>query len=125
MSVLLKFSKQLRANQTEAEKIFWSMVRANRFHGLKFKRQIQINGYIVDFVCLSLNLIVEIDGAQHTPENDAVRSENLKSAGFHVKRYWNEEILRNPEGVYAELENTILGIQTPLPNPLPMGEGTL
>lgn len=123
MPHLLDFAKHLRTNQTEAEKIFWSIVRAKRFHDLKFKRQIQMNGFIVDFVCFQLNLVVEIDGGQHTAEADLKKTTSLESAGFLVKRYWNEEILNNPEGVYSDLENLIFSIHTPLPNPLPRGEG--
>lgn len=72
--------------------MLWSRLRAKRF-GLKFRRQVPIGKYIVDFVCLEKNLIIEVDGAQYAEnENDKVHTAYLKKQGFQVIRFWNKEI---------------------------------
>ena len=78
----------------------WSMVRAKRLGGYKFKRQEQIGDYIVDFVCFEARLIVEVDGSQHADNPaDEQRDGWLRAQGFHVLHIWNNEVLSNPEGV--------------------------
>lgn len=73
---LLYHARQMRSEQTPAEKMLWECLRAHRFHGLKFKRQKPMGGYIVDFICMEKLLIVELDGAHHLQqqEYDAERS---------------------------------------------------
>ena len=61
----LGHAKKLRSNMTDAERRLWYRLRAHRFGGVKFKRQVPIGPYIVDFACLSRKLILEIDGGQH------------------------------------------------------------
>lgn len=55
-------AKTLRSQMTPAEKILWYNLRAHRFHNYKFRRQVSVEKYIVDFVCFSADLIIEIDG---------------------------------------------------------------
>jgi very-short-patch-repair endonuclease len=94
------FAKAMRRNPTDAERRLWSILRAGRLEGLKFKRQQPIAGYIVDFVCLELKLIVEADGSQHAePEADTTRDAALTALGYRVLRFWNNDILTNPDGV--------------------------
>lgn len=122
--MLLDCARNLRANQTKAETIFWSKVRAKRFLGLKFKRQERMSGYIVDFVCYEARLIIELDGSQHCNNmNDIVRTKELEDMGFLVKRYWNNQILQNIEDVLYDIQNTIQGPQNPLPTLSLQGEG--
>ncbi len=84
--------RKLRHNSTPEERRLWSRLRAKRF-GLKFRRQVPIGKYIVDFTCLEKNLIIELDGSQHAEnENDKVRTEYLEQCGFHVIRFWNKDI---------------------------------
>ncbi len=61
----IKFAKMLRANQTDAELKLWQVLRASRLMGYKFRRQVPIDDFIVDFVCFEQKLIIEIDGGQH------------------------------------------------------------
>ena len=119
---LLPFAKQMRGEPTQAETKLWSLLRANRLGGLKFKRQEQIGNYIVDFVCFGSRLIVEADGAQHAEdERDGMRDAWLEGQGFRVLRFWNNDILANPEGVARVIADAS---QPPLPNPSPVeGEG--
>ena len=94
------FAKQLRRNATDAERVVWSMLRAGRLDGLKFKRQIQLGPYIVDFVCFDEKLIVEVDGSQHAgSESDARRDAYFATAGYRTLRVWNRDALTNRTGL--------------------------
>lgn len=112
----------MRREPTEAEAKLWSMLRGKRVGGLKFKRQEQLGDYIVDFVCFGARLIVEADGSQHAESRrDAVRDAWLKAQGFRVLRFWNNDILENPDGVARVILDAA---HAPLPNPSPeVGEG--
>ena len=107
MKNLKKLVKDLRKNQTLPEQIFWHKIRARRFSNYKFRRQVQIGNYIVDFVCRKKKIIIEIDGGQHnTPEEiiyDKKRTEFLNSRGYKVIRFWNSDIDKNIDGVYKVL----------------------
>jgi len=115
---LLNNAKSLRSNQTEAEQRLWYHLRANRFMGLKFKRQKPIGNYIVDFVCLEQKLVIEVDGGQHAEQvaYDRQRDEWLRSQGFTVLRFWNNEVTQQLEGVLAQMRDTIITLS---PAPLP------
>jgi very-short-patch-repair endonuclease len=119
---LLPLAKRMRREPAEAEVKLWSMLRGQRLGGLKFKRQEQLGDYIVDFVCFGARLIVEADGGQHAESNsDAVRDAWLTAQGFRVLRFWNNDILGNPDGVARVILDAAQG---PLPNPSPeVGEG--
>jgi len=78
--VTVKHARTLRKNQTRAENIFWREVRNRLFLNLKFRRQVPIGKYIVDFVCEQEKLIIELDGDQHAEneEYDEERTECWK-----------------------------------------------
>ena len=99
--------RELRRNQTEAEKALWAHLRNKQFYGMKFFRQYSIGPYILDFYCPNMKLAVELDGGQHnqceSKEYDAVRSEYLKAQGIEVIRFWNHEVLHDMESVLSEL----------------------
>ncbi len=87
----------MRHNSTREERRLWSRLRAKRF-GLKFRRQVPIGKYIVDFACLEKNLVIEVDGSQHAEnEDDKIRTAYLEQSGFKVIRFWNKEINQNLE----------------------------
>lgn len=100
---LTKNARQLRKNQSEAEKLLWSKLRNRQVSNLKFQRQFQIESYIVDFVCREHRLIVELDGGQHNEElakvYDNKRTETLKQLGYNVIRFWNNDVMSNIDGV--------------------------
>ena len=118
---LTSFAKDLRDNSTDAERLFWSRVRAHRLNGQKCKRQQPIGEYIVDFVCLESKLIIELDGGQHAASDaDRRRDTWLRCEGFRVLRFWNNDILTNIDGAIE----TVLQYLTPSPQPSPLkGEG--
>jgi very-short-patch-repair endonuclease len=93
------FAKTMRAEPTDAERRLWQLLRAHRLGAFKFKRQVPIEGYIVDFVCFEAHLIVEADGGQHAGSApDAIRDQRLAALGFRILRVWNTDVLKNPEG---------------------------
>jgi very-short-patch-repair endonuclease len=96
-----KFARTLRRRSTDTEKLLWSRLRGRRFEGIKFKRQVPIANYVVDFVALDLKLIIEVDGGQHDARagNDAKRARVLQEWGYHVIRFWNNDVLGNIDGV--------------------------
>ena len=103
----LEFSKELRSNQTDCENIIWEHLRAKRLNGIKFRRQVPIGKYIVDFVNLGKKLIIELDGSQHI-ENinyDKQRSEYLKMLGYTVLRFFDNDVISNLDGVLNEILN--------------------
>jgi very-short-patch-repair endonuclease len=102
----LRQAKELRSNQTEAEQVLWSMLRANRFHGLHFRRQQIIAGYIVDFYCHARQLVIEVDGKIHDlqQEQDKARENALKELGFQIVRFRNEDVLSSLPEIIQQLE---------------------
>ena len=83
-------------------------LRVNRL-GHKFKRQVPIEGFIVDFVCFQKKLIIELDGGQHLieQEKDNQRTARLEACGFRVLRFWNHEVLQSTEAVLASIHSTL------------------
>ncbi|MFH0934278.1 MAG: DUF559 domain-containing protein [Pseudomonadota bacterium] len=93
--------------------------------GLKFKRQKPIGRYIVDFVCMELKLIIEVDGGQHAEQEkyDGVRDDWLRGEGYTVLRLWNNDVMQNTDGVLEKIRMAVISRPSPLP-PLPQaGEG--
>lgn len=103
---MLENAKLLRSNQTEVEQRLWHRLRAHRFMGLKFKRQKPIGKYIVDFVCVDAQLIIELDGGQHAKAlaYDEERDAFLRSHGFRVLRFWNHEVLQEMDAVLEKIK---------------------
>ena len=80
-----------------------------RLDGIKFRRQVPFKSYTLDFVCFEQKLVVEVDGGQHgNSQTDRSRDALLRAEGFQVARYWNNDVLRNPEGVLTDLLNRLL-----------------
>lgn len=102
-----QIARKLRKNSTSQEQKIWNLLRNRQFLGLKFKRQVPIYNYVVDFVCEEKKLIIEIDGGQHNEPNnideDNIRTNILEKEGYRVIRFWNNEIDNNIEGVYQKL----------------------
>jgi len=119
---LLDNAKLLRHNLTDAEQKLWYHLRAYRFMGRKFKRQKPMGRYVVDFVCLEEKLIIELDGGQHAEsvEYDHVRDSWLRSEGYTVLRFWNNELMNEMDGVLEQIRLVFdSGSQTLSPTPLP------
>lgn len=100
--------RELRRNQTDAERLLWSRLRNKQLCGAKFFRQYSFGPYILDFYCPATKMAVELDGGQHgLPENmayDQARTEYLNADGILVVRFWNSDVMDNMDGVLAQLE---------------------
>ena len=103
---LTALARENRKNPTAAESRIWNEVlRSRQFIHYKFLRQKPIGGYIVDFYCSELQLVIEIDGDSHATqvEYDAERTRFLNALGLTVLRYTNRDVLQNIEGVFEDL----------------------
>ncbi|MFA5393457.1 MAG: DUF559 domain-containing protein [Candidatus Ratteibacteria bacterium] len=116
----ISVARKLRNNPTEAEKRLWQHLKYKQLDGLKFRRQQPVGNYIVDFINFEKMVIIEVDGGQHMEnQNDTERDKWLYQNGFIVLRFWNNDVLKNTEGVLEVIRQ----ICSPLPCPLPPGEG--
>src|SRR3990172_3804845 len=115
-----KLQRSLRRNLTDAERKLWRILRGRQMGGLKFRRQHPFESYILDFACLEKKIVVEIDGGQHQESMavDGIRTKALEDAGFHVLRFWNHEVLQQPEAVAERIWQEVTGKKDP-PSPPP------
>ena len=113
---LIEEAKRMRKEPTEAEAALWELLRDKKL-GDKFRRQHLIDDFIVDFVCLSKNLVIEVDGGYHNDltqkEYDEQRTLFLNEKGFRVIRFTNEEVLGNTEAVLKEIKQELVLPLTP------------
>jgi very-short-patch-repair endonuclease len=118
-------ARQLRNNQTAAEQKLWRSLRQLKARSFHFRRQAPIDGIIVDFVCYSGRLVIEVDGGQHNEEKwctiDGQRDAFLARNNFRVVRFWNNDVLGNLDGVMEKVY-ALLSV-TPTPTPPRKGEG--
>ncbi|HZX92052.1 MAG TPA: DUF559 domain-containing protein [Rudaea sp.] len=121
-----KLQRRLRNSPTDAEHRLWQRLRGRQIEDCKFRRQHPYCDFILDFVCLERQTVVELDGSQHAGANDsdAARTLVLESDGFTVLRFWNNEVFENIEGVLEAIRLCPESRATPFPpNPLLEGEG--
>lgn len=111
-SYLKENSRNLRRNQTKEEKLLWFHLRNKKISNYQFYRQKPIDDYIVDFVCIKLKLIIEVDGSDHEYryEEDQTRQKRLENLGFYVFRIKNDQVRNNLEGIIKAIEQIITSI---------------
>ena len=101
------FAKYLRKNATTAEEYLWSDLRRKQLGGFKFRRQHPIGPYVADFVCMKARLIVEVDGATHSSdeeiEHDRKRTLYLERENWTILRVLNDDIYDNRENVLEDI----------------------
>jgi len=106
-SGLVQRARELRQEQTPAEKVMWYLLRNRQLMGFKFRRQHQIGDYICDFHCDEAKLVVECDGEPHEGEkmqrHDHKRDAYLRSLGLTVLRFRNDAVLNETENVLSEI----------------------
>ena len=120
-----ELQRKLRNNPTDAERRMWDILRQRQLDGCKFRRQHPYYNYILDFVCVERKLVVEVDGGQHANKpGDLQRDGFLRKDGFLVLRFWNHDVLRDPDAVADQIHRILLA-RTPhlLPSPPLEGEG--
>jgi very-short-patch-repair endonuclease len=119
-------SRELRKNQTNAERLLWRHLRTRRFSNFRFRRQQVIGLYIVDFYCSKAKLIIELDGGQHELEEailyDQERTAFLNACGCRVIRFWNNDVIKNIFGVLTVIGEKLAYLPSPQPSPT-RGEG--
>lgn len=88
-------ARHLRHQATDAEKKLWGLLRSRQLAGCKFRRQVSVGRFIVDFVCFEKRLVLELDGGHHQDQAvyDEQRTTWLEAQGFHVLRFWNHQVL--------------------------------
>lgn len=101
----VEMARHLRRVMTPEERLLWGWLRDRRAHGLKFRRQAPFEGYILDFYCAEMRLVVEVDGGVHREPGqrarDELRDRVLAERGLQVLRVSNEEVAREPRDVIA------------------------
>ena len=113
-------AKTLRNEASPDERLFWKALRESAVvHGLKFRRQHVVHPYFADFACLSARVIVELDGESHNGSvaYDRQRDSFLRSQGYDVLRFSNDEVRTNLEGVVATILSFSCSKQQATPSP--------
>jgi very-short-patch-repair endonuclease len=106
----------MRAAPTEAErKLWWHLRHRLATPGTHFRRQVRIGRCIADFVCHPKRIVVEVDGGQHASQSaaDEARTRVLEANGYHVLRYWNNDVLANINGVLEDILSHITATPHP------------
>ena len=108
-------ARDLRNGSTTAERKLWGALSNRKIEGVRFNRQIPVGPFICDFVARSTKLVIELDGGQHGEalEYDDRRTAFLKGRGYHVIRFWNDDVFLNLDGVIT----TILSALKDRPSP--------
>jgi ring-1,2-phenylacetyl-CoA epoxidase subunit PaaD len=117
-------ARELRRNRTLAERRLWWKLRELKQAGFKFRQQVPIDQYTVDFACLSRRLVVEVDGGSHSTAAEIARDKRreryLRDQGFCILRVWNSEVRENIDGV---MDTIVDALGPPPPTPPRKGEG--
>jgi len=104
-------ARTLRHELTKAEQVMWDILRDFRPRGARFRRETPIGPYIADFAWLSARIVVEVDGDSHETDSgrrhDLRRDAFLKSHGFTVLRFDNDQVLDGPDHVVLTIESRI------------------
>ena len=115
VSIATSRARALRSNMTDAERKLWYAFRDRRFADFKFRRQVPIGPFIADFICYDARVVVEVDGGQHADSaSDARRDRWFAANDFLVLRFWNNDVLKNREGVLISVLE-VLHQRTPHP----------
>jgi very-short-patch-repair endonuclease len=99
----LERARRLRRMDTGCEQRLWAQLRGRRLGDFKFVRQLPVGHYVADFACRERALIIEVDGATHSTDEDAAydarRTEYLEDSGWRVLRVMNDDVVRRMEDV--------------------------
>jgi very-short-patch-repair endonuclease len=105
MEEIWKKARALRNGATDAERVLWRHLRGRQLQGFKFRRQYPIAGYIADFACVEIKLVIDLDGGQHGERQaeDAERTRKIEVNGYRVLRFWNHDVLLHVDVVLDEI----------------------
>jgi very-short-patch-repair endonuclease len=97
-------ARRMRHDPTDAERAMWRLLRGRRLADWKFRRQVPFQTFILDFVCFESKVVIEVDGGQHlSSPRDERRDRLLIEQGFRVLRYWNNDVLLQPDSVLEDI----------------------
>ena len=117
---LTSIARRLRKHPTNTEQHLWRHLRDRQIEGFKFRRQQAVGRYVVDFLNFEKKVVIELDGGQHALDpGDKIRDEWLRTEGYRVLRFWDNQVLSNLGGILETIRDVLL---TPHPTPLPQGE---
>jgi len=114
-------ARRLRSEMTNAERKLWRILRES-FAEHHFRRQVPLRHFIADFASHRAKLVIEVDGGQHDSATDLPRTRVIQDEGYRVLRFWNDEVLGNPDGVWTLIDAALHG-RHPTPAPPHQGEG--
>jgi very-short-patch-repair endonuclease len=126
MDAMRHRARRLRTAMTDAEIHLWKRLRSRQIDGFRFRRQVPIASYIVDFLCPQAKLVIEVDGGQHSFRSgyDAQRTVALERCGYRVVRYWNHDVPMHVEDVVTDIHRQLTrGFTPPRPSPSPAAIG--
>ena len=105
-------TRQLRKSMTPWERKVWVVLCNRGLEDSKFRRQFKIGNFVVDFCCLEMRLVVELDGGQHNDPKaqarDVKRQKQIENYGYRVLRFWNNEVDTNFEGVIDRVRDHLV-----------------
>ncbi|MCT7953081.1 DUF559 domain-containing protein [Ancylothrix sp. C2] len=106
---LLQRARELRKQQTPAEKLLWQCLRNRQLLNAKFRRQHNIDRFIADFYCHEARLVIEVDGSIHETRKteDSIRDDWMQQHGFTVLRFTNQEVVNETENVLYAIAATL------------------
>ena len=114
-------ARRLRKDMTDAERRLWRILREG-FPDWHFRKQVPLRHFIADFASHRAKLVIEVDGGQHNETADAARTVVIQGEGYRVIRFWNNEVLGSPDGVWTVI-NDALRDRHPAPHPSPSRGG--
>jgi len=108
-----KTARRLRMNATDAETKLWRQPKQIETRGTHFRRQVPIGPYVADFACMAARIVIEVDGSQHGEHENKTRDDKrtrwLESEGYRVVRFWNNDLVRNIDGVLDVIHAALYG----------------
>jgi primosomal protein N' (replication factor Y) len=103
-----RFARGLRKQMTDAELRLRFHLRRRQMAGFRFRKQHPIGPYVVDFICVEASLVIEVDGSEHLDcARDAERDEWLRTQGFRLLRFWNDDVLLRTDRVLATILDSL------------------
>ena len=102
----IKRARRLRSDATDAENVMWRLLRES-FPDARFRRQVPLRHFIADFASHRHRLVIEVDGGQHDEAADATRTNVIEAEGYSVLRFWNHDVLGNPDGVHTAIAGVL------------------
>src|SRR5689334_25088859 len=117
----IRRARRLRKEMTDPERKLWRMLKEH-FGDWHFRKQVPLRHFIADFASHRAKLVIEVDGGQHQAGKDEPRTRVIEDEGYRILRFWNNEVLGNPDGVWTMIDGALRG-RHPTPTPPHQGEG--